>query len=374
MSFFPSSHGFIDTMTTQPYQNEMLLVFNNVASSESCKVPAHVLTQTLDGLQRLFHLLALQHEKKDTGKRDRADKTIIRKYSVLCSPPQKGSVVLSVQIGDPFSDLFASNDIGHVYRNFCGIVRSILENRISDLYKLLPDRIRRTRILKTFDSIVPKRNSGVALSIQGIDGTEILNSRQFHTAYTECFPRSEERHSTLTVTGRLSEIDFDERKITLIYPETNRELECFYDDTVEDMLLQNPRELIQVTGIVTFDEDDRPKKIVEVEDIREVDLSPFRVDEIEFDNKILRFRNPMILNPRLDESQQLICLSEPRLGIDVFAYSRDELEKELGEQITFLWEDFANCDDAEMTAQAVELKKHLLESISFVEGAIDAKR
>jgi len=314
----------------------------------------------------------MEHEKKDSGKRDRADKAIVQKYSLLCSPPQKGSVALSVQIGDPFSDFFASDDIGQVYRNFCRIVQSILDNRIPSLNELLPDRIRRTRILKTFDSIIPKKNSGFDLAIQKIDGTEILNSRKFHTAYAECFPKSEEQQSILTVTGRLSEIDFDERKITLIYPETNRPLECFYDESIEDMLLQNPRELIQITGTVTFDEEDRPTKIIDVEDIREVDLSPFRVVIIEFKDLVLRFQEPLILDPYLDESKQLICLSEPRLGIDVFAYSRDELENELSEQIAFLWEDYAKGDEAEMTTQAVELKQCLLESI--VENVIDAKR
>src|SRR5437660_11648344 len=107
------------------------------------------------------------------------------------------------------------------------------------------------------------------------------------------------------------------------------------------MLLENRRDLIQVTGRVIMDETNHPKKIVDVEQIRELDLSPFVIDVIQFDSRILKPRQPLKLSPFLNESQQLICVEYEPFDIDVFAPTRRELFDELKEQIVMLWSEFA---------------------------------
>jgi hypothetical protein len=49
-----------------------------------------------------------------------------------------------------------------------------------------------------------------------------------------------------------------------------------------------------------------------VNDIREVDLSPFYVAEVQLADYVLRLREPLVLTPELDESKQLMCLVYPR--------------------------------------------------------------
>lgn len=103
-----------------------------------------------------------------------------------------------------------------------------------------------------------------------------------------------------------------------------------------------------------------------METTREIDLSPFQIKEFAYKNRSLRFKEPLILLPRMDETQQLICLEEPAFGIYVYAFSRDGLETELAGQIEFLWETYALEDESRLSPKAIELKRQLLTHIEEV--------
>ena len=210
--------------------------------------------------------------------------------------------------------------------------------------------------------MLPKRSSGIDLKIKYAEKV-FFNSYQVQSVIKEFLPKYVNEQIVQTVTGRLSKIDFDEHKITILYPITSRELECFYDDSIEDLLLEHPRDLIQVTGNVILDENDHPKKIIDVEDIREVDISPMRLSEFTYSDYKLIFREPKILVPELDETQQIIYIEDISLGINIFALTRDELEEALYSEIDVLWRNYALCDDNFLTSEAKKLKKILNEAI-----------
>ncbi|MEI7670834.1 MAG: hypothetical protein WCK00_01845 [Deltaproteobacteria bacterium] len=109
--------------------------------------------------------------------------------------------------------------------------------------------------------------------------------------------------------------------------------------------------------------------IVNVESIVEVDLSPFYLQTLEHSGRTFTFTKPLVLIPDLDETKQLYCLEYPTLGIDVYAYTRDQLELELWEQIAFLWDNYALDNDAELTEAALHLKKNLLDNLKEITDA-----
>ena len=67
-------------------------------------------------------------------------------------------------------------------------------------------------------------------------------------------------------------------------------MECVYDDAIEDLLIENRRDLIQVTGLIVLDDAGAPKMITHVNDIRELDLSPLTVDTVKVGNWVLKPR------------------------------------------------------------------------------------
>ncbi len=86
--------------------------------------------------------------------------------------------------------------------------------------------------------------------------------------------------------------------------------------------------------------------------IQEVDLSPFYLCEFEYPERKLRFRKPVTITPELDETGQLLCLRNSRLGIDVHGFTRDGLGEALEDQIGLLWDIYACAEDHELTPKA----------------------
>jgi hypothetical protein len=111
------------------------------------------------------------------------------------------------------------------------------------------------------------------------------------------------------------------------------------------------------------------EKIVEVENICDVDLSPFIVAVVRHQGQELRFRQPLTLVPELDDTEQLMRLQAPELGIDVFAVTRDALWEELSEQVAMLWEEYAEAPAEVLSPPAAALKEKLLAALEVVADA-----
>ncbi len=333
-------------------------------------LPVATLSQVLSAMQRAVHLLAMQHENVSVRQRERLNKNVEAKYPLLCALPKPGSYVVPVEIGDPTVELFALDDVEAVGQLFSHCCASISAGDSTGLSAIIPDNARRDRFVEAIRAMSPSQGSGIKAGISQPSGTfhvalGILHERSKSCLSTAADPERQVR----TVTGRLSEIQFDERKIKIVYPANSRELDCTYSEALEEMLLERPRELIQVTGEVIMDENDLPKKIINVESIEEVDLSPFYLRNIEHAGRTFEFGKPLELTPVLDESQQLYCLEKPELGIDVYAYTRDQLDLELKEQIAFLWDTYALAADEELTGAAIAVKYNLLAVLREVPGA-----
>jgi hypothetical protein len=334
-------------------------------------LPVATLTTVLAAMQRAVHLLAMQQENVSVRQKERINKTIENKYPLLCTIPKQGSYIMPVEIGDPTAGLFVLEDIESVSSLFTDCCNLLASGNKPGLAGKIPDQSRRDLFIKAARNMAPSLGSGIKVGLAHIDSSFNISLNTLHERGKACLSTAPETElqQIRTVTGRLSEIQFDERKITLVYPVTQKELVCIYSESVEDMLLDRPRELIQVTGDIILDDNEQPKKIVNVESIVEVDLSPFYLQTIEHSGRSFAFIKPLELTPDLDETQQLFCLDCADLGIDVYAYTRDQLDLELREQIAFLWDSYALADDGELTEPALQLKKNLLDALKEVTGA-----
>jgi hypothetical protein len=141
-------------------------------------------------------------------------------------------------------------------------------------------------------------------------------------------------------------------------------MDCFYDEKIEDRLIEVRRGLIQVSGQVILDPEGIPLKITYVDDISEFDLSPLIVDRIQWGTTNLVANTNLIFEPEFDEVTQLICISYEHLGIHVFATTRDRLITELYEQIAMLWNEYAKADDLSLDLEAIKMKQNLLSVFS----------
>jgi hypothetical protein len=334
-------------------------------------LPVAALSQALVSMQRAVHLLAMQHEKISVRQRERVTKEVEAKYPLLCALPQPGSYAIPVQIGDPSAALFAEEDIENVSDLFSLCCAFLAGGDRAGLSTTIPDTTRRDRFIEAVRGMSPSLGSGIKAGLSQLAGPLRVSLDALHERGKECLSTAvDPERQVRTVIGRLSEINFDERKITIVYPVSSKELVCIYSEAVEEMLLERPREMIQMTGEIILDENDQPKKIINVESIDEVDLSPFYLHKIAYGVRSFEFTQPLELTPTLDdETKQLFCLENPELGLDVYAYTRDQLDLELKEQIAFLWDTYAQAPDEELTVAAIALKRKLLAALREVPRA-----
>ena len=333
-------------------------------------VPASVLIQVIENAQNAVELIGCDIEGKAFKQRVKIPAGISRKYQLFCQVPMIGSYAIPMTLGDPVSDLFASEDIDKVWKTFSALLSGVSEESVNLLRQSLPDSTLRRRVLEYIKGMAPKAGSNWSLDIMGPTGNKIARvTENAHNFIQSVFISVEQRKAERTITGELKSIDFTQRQIKIVYPPTHRELVCTYDDAIEDLLYENRRALIQVTGRVVLDETDQPKEIHSVSEICDLDLSPFTIDEIHSLNRTIKAKTRMILEPTLNDSQQLICIEDQRLCIDVFAESREKLLDELSEQIMMMWIEYALSPDELLEAPAKKLKVELIASFNEVSNA-----
>jgi len=333
--------------------------------ADAHSVPTSVLIQVLGSMQRSIHLIAMQHEKVPTRTRDRRSGDIERKYPVICSQPIPGSYVVPVTIGDPSIGLFAESDVDAVGGLFSECTQVFSSGDFRALAEKIPDELRRRRLVEAFMGMAPPRGSGISASIMRMGADFCVALSDFREKGSSILLGGEAQSDTMSsFIGRLSEINFDDRKIAVIDPVSQRELSCTYGEAVEDMLLHKPRELIQVFGEVILDSDGLPKKIVNVKSIDEVDLAPVFLRAFQLGGRTFTFMKAIELLPELDpDTFQLFCIEDQTLGINVFAYSREQLIRELEEQLAFLWDTYAKAEEVELTEAAKVIRKALLDTM-----------
>jgi hypothetical protein len=320
------------------------------------EVPVALLMQGLQGLQQLIHFSALAVENKTVRQRVRVSSEIQKRYTLHCRPPETGSFKVAGRIGDLSPQLVSTGNVAGVMGLVHRFSRATLEANEHELITLVPDGRLRVRMLECLRSMAPPTGAGYAFEFQNCVGSSVRLDENTSACIERVLRPVETRQRIHTVTGQLLSISFSEHKLSLLYAPKGRTLDCLYDESLEPMLFENRRDLIQVTGQVVDADDGHPRQIVEVSRIEELDLSPFVVTELATGVSLAQ---ALRLEPFLSDDEQWLRVAEPQLDIDVFAHTRTELWNELREQLAMLWQEFGSEDDDSLSLPALELKQKL---------------
>lgn len=334
------------------------------AESGTHTVPATVLVQILENAQRAFELIGVHIEGRGIKERVRVPAQISQRYQLVCEVPEHGSYALPVSIGGA-GDLFAPDMANKAFGIFRGVLETVAGRDTVALNNVMPDARILRRVLESVKGMAPRAGAQWKLNLHD-DQDHLFASLDEETIpfVEQTLVPAEQREAARVVTGELKSIDFAEKKVTIIYPPNNKELACIYEESVEDLLYEKRRDLIQVTGRVLLDEQGGPKQIIDVTDIRDLDLSILVIDTIRHGGLALKASPALTFEPMLDDSKQLLCIELAELGIDVYATTREALLADLHEQLAMLWQEYAQARDEELDASARQLKQALLNRFS----------
>jgi hypothetical protein len=168
-----------------------------------------------------------------------------------------------------------------------------------------------------------------------------------------------------TVTGYVIDINVNERRFTVKLPATDKRVECHFRDGLVTDVLENRRQLVQVTGNVVYDTDgETPKKMSDVDDVSVLDLSDIRLTSFSIgDNTEKELKEPLVLTPKLTESCQYITAEKPEWGIDAIAQTREELLEEIRAEFWMQWNHCAVLPDEKLGRAFREQKRNLLAAV-----------
>jgi hypothetical protein len=332
-------------------------------------VPATILADTLQAAQRIVHLLAMARRRMQLRRRARTPQDIERAFPVLCDLSRPGSYLQPIWIGDPSASLLSPGEIALVAEDFDRVLDAAVRGDAGEMSEVVVDANWRAAVVSNVGRLAPRPSTGFTLAVASRRAArtfDISGARQKIAALTHRAPTTAESRAVI---GSLQAIDFGERRLTLLHPKTGRAFSCFYLDDVEPMLLENARQLIQVTGEVEVDAHGTPVKVVETTEICPVDLEPIPLMPFSVGGQHIEPIVPRSLTPTLDENEQSFILEDEAIGLDLVAETRAELEEILTQDLRLLWRDYALAADDTLTRGARDLKRRLLDTFRAVPNA-----
>lgn len=332
----------------------VLTVTGTEVASESVSV--EVLVHLLQGFQQLALVFAAAAEDRPLHQRFKPPLDLRQRYHLRCGVSRSGSYSIPLRLVDSTTDnLLPNEDILPRIAKFIGAVAAGDRTGASTV---IPDSRYRDRALLALRSMAPRKGERwkADLQIASLPPVSLNGGIGERALQLRLGDISEE--TQMTVTGEFIAVNFEQCKVVIRYPPNKRELECFYLPELEVDLLESRRDLIQVTGTFTVDEDGHPRHLTGVNKIEAVDLSPIELDTLEHAGHVLKADSPLRLAPRLDEeTQQLYVVEDASLDIHVFAYTREDLITELGRHVFYAWNTYAQATPSELTEAAQRLRE-----------------
>jgi hypothetical protein len=329
---------------------------NETANSQ---VSVDVLVRLLNGLQQMALVFAAAKEGQPVQQRFRPTSDLRSRYTLKCGVPDAGSYVMPVFLVDSGTQPPLPRSPS-VLADMQSFIRATTSENLNQTSRLLPDSRYRERALRELRNLSPKGGERWTATFALAAGAAALIDAKMARHAERLLSGGADEQTVMTVTGELVAIDFDQRKLRVRHPATNREIECSYLPEAEDDLLESRRGLIQVTGTFTLDATGEPAKLSDVTRIEPVDLSPLVFNRIDLAGRTLNAVTELRLFPKRDESRQLYVVEDPGIDLVAHAFTRDDLADEIAAHVFLIWREYGLARPRDLTPKAQELRKAVL--------------
>lgn len=101
-------------------------------------------------------------------------------------------------------------------------------------------------------------------------------------------------------------------------------------------------------------------------------LIPLEIWEVPLDNSVIKFFQPLILQPRKlphdpddTDDTEYAEVVYPKLNIDVYANNHDDLLEAVYSNIRLEWQHFVQQDDAGLRPETLQIKRNYLDMAGY---------
>ena len=166
--------------------------------------------------------------------------------------------------------------------------------------------------------------------------------------------------------GELIEVETDKQVAMVSVPRTKQRIKFRYDKRIEPNLLSNLSKLIEIKGKIGMDKHDYPVLARSVKQVSSVDTSDIDISEVLPDSLQLTHHNPLMVNVDLDETQLFYSAKLESLNLFACGLSREHLKDRLRGNLEICWDEFVTEDSSDLSQDALDLRKRLLDSFTEV--------
>ena len=92
------------------------------------------------------------------------------------------------------------------------------------------------------------------------------------------------------------------------------------------------------------------------------------INEVHFQNTKLKFKNPLKVSITEDSTSEYLLIGEnEEINLYVFAYTLEDLKKEINQQIAMMWDEYVRPEPENFASDALRLRGRLMEHIEEID-------
>lgn len=299
-------------------------------------VSSDILGRVINGFQDAVWVIGFALENLSYEERFRPTNDLKKMYTIEWGISKPGSYVQPLRFPVNQQAVVPTSEI----------MAAISSDNVESLKKSIPDSRTRDKLYQAMLNFLPRTGEGWQMRYQYGSSSALLDAKSYQRVRVW---RSESlSHQTsdeiLTIKGDLLRIDFEAKQVEVRYPPTKRPLKCYYLSEIEDSIIESRKGLIEVTGRFELDQEGHPERLAEVSNIQPVDLSGMMLSGVmECDGRKLNVIHLIVFVPKLDEeTKQFYTIEDDSIGISVSAHTREDLMRNLIEQLFFLWDTYGS--------------------------------
>lgn len=291
-------------------------------------------------------------------------------YQLYLKPAQVGCYAMAFELVDTRDSeqnnppLFGDYEVN--FSDVDNVINLVTENSIDAFRQKCSSRVVANKILDGVEKILPANGEVMYFDTTARDGS----SRRTHMkpearSNVLQFRAKPSEPETVELYGTVVRIDFESQQLTVKLNGSNKKQDVSYSQDLEERTLHDVRnEQQKLTCSVIFSPNGQIERINEVEGMSVLDLRTIEIDAFELDGKMIRFKEPLKFQERIDaESGLMIYVEYPELSIQVFAEYQDDMEELICDELANKWEWIVESDDDELNENALEVKRRFLDIV-----------
>lgn len=325
------------------------------------KITVDVLIQTLKNLQDAVYQLGRFHlEKGVIGSRGRIPQRVKDTCTLQLTGTNQGSFVADLELNENTEQLSLFNDEKDLGEKSLETLSAIMINfndgKGHEVRSLIPDVLTRNRTLRFIRNMIPEKSAGYSVYISFDDEKTAPLTPDFFGDIDELLLESVEE-SQVTLVGRVVEIQVEPTRWFHISLSGGRRIKCYFEQDLDAALFQAIDQLIEIRGTAQRDGRGQLQSINRVYDVKIIDLDPLSFDQILGKDRVFILKEH--LHAVLSYEDGLFFIENERFNILGYGPTREQAVQDFQRYFEFLWHEYAEADDQELTPDAKKLKDAL---------------